>query len=57
MSWVVGALVPGSGGILGSMTRRRFVLAPLAAAALGAAWWLLSDGLTAEERRLVGTWA
>ena len=38
------------------MTRRRLVLATLAAVALGAAWWLLSDGLSAEERRLVGTW-
>jgi len=39
------------------MTRRQLVLAAaLAVAALGAVWWLLSDGLSAEERRLVGTW-
>jgi hypothetical protein len=39
------------------MTRRRLVLASaFAVFALGAAWWLLSDGLSAEERRLVGTW-
>ena len=39
------------------MTRRRLVLAAaLAVVALGAAWWLLDDGLSVEERRLVGTW-
>jgi hypothetical protein len=39
------------------MRRRRVALAStLALVALGAAWWLLSDGLTAEERRLVGRW-
>ena len=38
------------------MTRRRATLGVLAFVALGAAWWLLSDGLSAEERRLVGTW-
>jgi hypothetical protein len=38
------------------MPRRRLVLVALAVVALGAAWWLLSDGLSAEERRLVGTW-
>jgi hypothetical protein len=39
------------------MTRRRLILAAsFAVVALGAAWGLLSDGLTAEERRLVGTW-
>jgi hypothetical protein len=33
------------------MTRRRLILAALLTiVALGAAWWLLSDGLTAEER-------
>jgi hypothetical protein len=37
------------------MPRHRLVLAAVAAAVLGA-WWLLSDGLTAEERRLVGVW-
>jgi hypothetical protein len=39
------------------MTRRRLILAAcVAVVALGAAWWLYGDGLTAEERRLVGTW-
>jgi hypothetical protein len=39
------------------MTRRRLILAAcVAVVALGAAWWLYSDGLSAEERRLVGTW-
>lgn len=39
------------------MTRRRLILAAcVAVAALGAAWWFYGDGLTAEERRLVGTW-
>jgi hypothetical protein len=28
----------------------------LAVVALGAAWWLLSDPLSAEEQRFVGTW-
>lgn len=39
------------------MRNRRLSLALLAAAGIGAACWLLSDGLTAEERQLVGTWA
>ena len=39
------------------MTRRRLVLAAaLAVVALGAAWWVVGDGLTAEEQRLVDTW-
>jgi hypothetical protein len=39
------------------MTRRRLILAVcVAAVALGAAWWLFTDRLTAEEQRLVGTW-
>ena len=39
------------------MTRRRLILAVCVAVfALGAAWWLFSDSLTAEEQRLVGTW-
>jgi hypothetical protein len=39
------------------MTRRRFILAAYSAAVvLGAAWWVFSNGLTAEERSLVGTW-
>jgi hypothetical protein len=39
------------------MTRRRLILAAcVAVVALGAAWSLFGDGLTAEERRLVGTW-
>jgi hypothetical protein len=39
------------------MTRRRLVLvAALAVVALGAAWCLSVDRLTAEERRLVGMW-
>jgi hypothetical protein len=39
------------------MTRHRIIPAAfLAVVALGAVWWLLSDGLTAEERQLVGTW-
>jgi hypothetical protein len=39
------------------MTRRRLVLAALAVPALGAAWWWSATGLSAEERRLVGTWS
>jgi hypothetical protein len=39
------------------MTRCRLILAAcVAAVALGAAWWLYGDGLSAEERWLVGTW-
>jgi hypothetical protein len=39
------------------MTRRRLVLAAcVAVVAIGAAWWLFADGLSAEERRFVGTW-
>jgi hypothetical protein len=38
------------------MTRRRLVLIAVAAAALGAAWWWFATGLSAEERRLEGTW-
>jgi hypothetical protein len=39
------------------MTRSRLNLAAcVAVVALGAAWWFYGDGLTAEERRLVGTW-
>ena len=38
------------------MGRRQLMPAALSAIALWAAWWLLSDGLSAEERRLVGTW-
>jgi hypothetical protein len=38
------------------MTRRRLVLIAVAAAALGAAWWWFATGLSAEERRLVGSW-
>jgi hypothetical protein len=39
------------------MTRRRLVLAAcIAVVGLGAVWWLYGDGLSAEERRLVGTW-
>jgi hypothetical protein len=39
------------------MTRRRLILAAsVAVVALGAAWWLTPDGLSVEERRLVGSW-
>jgi hypothetical protein len=39
------------------MRRRRVVVvAVIAIAAVGATWWLLFGGLSAEERRLVGTW-
>ena len=39
------------------MNRRSTILAVVAlAGALGAAWWMLDNGLTAEEKRLVGTW-
>jgi hypothetical protein len=39
------------------MTRRWLGLAiAIALVAFAAAWWLLADGLSAEERRLVGTW-
>ncbi len=40
------------------MKRRRLVLAVvvLALVVAVAAWWSSADGLTAEERRLVGTW-
>jgi hypothetical protein len=35
------------------MTRRLLVLtAAVAVIAIGAGWWLLTDGLSAEERRL-----
>jgi hypothetical protein len=38
------------------MTRRRLVLVAATVVAVGAAWCLRSDGLSAEERRLVGRW-
>jgi hypothetical protein len=39
------------------MTRRRLILAAcVAVVALGAAWWLFVERLTAEERLLVGVW-
>jgi hypothetical protein len=39
------------------MTRRRLILAAcIAAAALGAIWWHWIDRISAEERRLGGTW-
>jgi len=38
------------------MTRRRLILAIVAAVLLGMAWWLSLDRLSAEERLLVGTW-
>jgi hypothetical protein len=39
------------------MTRRRLILAAcVAVIVLGAAWWLFGNWLTAEERKLVGTW-
>jgi hypothetical protein len=37
------------------MTRRRLILAIVAAILLGTAWWLSLDRLSAEERLLVGT--
>ena len=38
------------------MTRRRLILAIVAAALCGMAWWLSLDRLSAVERLLVGTW-
>jgi hypothetical protein len=39
------------------MTRRRLItVIALAVLAVGLAWWLWPDGLSAEEERLVGTW-
>jgi len=38
------------------MTRRRLILAIVAAVLCGVAWWLSLDRLSAEERLLVGTW-
>jgi hypothetical protein len=39
------------------MNRRRLILAAcLAVFALGVAWWLYSDRLSAEEQLMVGTW-
>jgi hypothetical protein len=38
------------------MTRRRLILAIVAAILHGTAWWLSLDRLSAEERLLVGTW-
>jgi hypothetical protein len=38
------------------MTRRRLILAIVAAVLFGMAWWLSLDRLSAEERLLVGTW-
>jgi hypothetical protein len=39
------------------MTRPRLILAIcVAVIALGAAGWMVGDGLSPEERRLVGTW-
>jgi hypothetical protein len=38
------------------MTRRRLILAIVAAVFVGMAWWLSLDRLSAEERVLVGTW-
>jgi hypothetical protein len=37
------------------MTRRRLILALVAAVLLGLAWWLSLDRLSAEERLQVGT--
>src|SRR5262245_44466470 len=39
-----------------AMTRRRLILAIVAAVLFGMAWWLSLDRLSAEERLLVGTW-
>jgi hypothetical protein len=38
------------------MTRRRLILAIVAAVLIGMVWWLSLDRLSAEERLLVGTW-
>jgi hypothetical protein len=38
------------------MTRRRLILAIVAAVLVGMAWWLSLDRLSAQERLLVGTW-
>jgi hypothetical protein len=38
------------------MTRRRLILAVVAAVLFGTAWWLSLDRLSAEERLLVGAW-
>src|SRR5262249_54360779 len=38
------------------MTRRRLIVAIVAAVLCGMAWWLSLDRLSAEERLLVGTW-
>src|SRR5438876_10221198 len=38
------------------MTRRRLILAIVAAVPFGMGWWLSLDRLSAEERLLVGTW-
>jgi len=38
------------------MTRRRLILAIVAAVLCGVAWWLSLDRLSAEERVLDGTW-
>jgi hypothetical protein len=39
------------------MARRRLILAAcVAVVALGAAWWMFTDRLTAEEWQLVGAW-
>jgi len=47
---------PWSGYPVG-MTRRRLILAAcVAVVALGAAWWHWIDRVSAEERRLAGTW-